>query len=270
MPNPPKKMPQIPLTDAEQAYMPIADRFTSAVYETGEHQLDYNLFIPADTDHPLPLVVFMHDMGSVSDQPDRALHQGIGALVWASDEDQAARPCYVLAPQYREQQAFDDFTVGWAAEATISLIHHLCDTLNIDRNRIYGTGQSMGTMMLSELMLRHPGFFAGCFLTAGQWDPERMGAIRHEHVWIMVSEKDDKAFPIMGACMQAVEKAGCPVARGHVNAKADESIRAEFCRQVLSQGCTIQFTWLDGDSVLPEGTEIFPAVYHMHTWKWAY
>ena len=40
-----------------------------------------------------------------------------------------------------------------------------------DKNRIYGTGQSMGCMMLCELNIRYPGFFGGCFLVAGQWNP---------------------------------------------------------------------------------------------------
>ena len=270
MPNPPKKPPQIPLTPFESAYMPNADRFTAHVFETDGHTLPYNLFVPEKADSPLPLVVFMHDMGNVSDQPDRTLKQGIGALVWADPAEQEKRPCFVLAPQYPEKSAFDDYTVGWAAEATIGLIRDVCRTHNIDISRIYGTGQSMGTMMLCELLLRHPGFFAGCFLTAGQWDPARMGAIRDEHVWIMVSEHDSRAFPIMGACMEAVEANGGKVARGHIEAQADDAAKAAFCRDVLAQHAGIQFTWLDGDSVLTSSAPDFPAVHHMFTWKWAY
>ena len=270
---PPRHPLKIELTVQEAAYAGNAGKFHSYLYEVGDpqgHTLPYNLYVPEHTDEPLPLVVFMHDMGSVSAQTDFTLRQGIGALVWADDAEQAKRPCFVLAPQYGEQAAFDDYTVGWGAEATLSLIESLCGSFAIDRNRIYGTGQSMGTMMLCELLLRHPGFFAGCFLTAGQWDPERMGAIREEHVWTMVSEHDGRAFPIMGACMDAVEKAGGKVARGHVDAKADEETKAAFCREVLQQGAHIQFTWLEGDSVLLPDAPVFPAAHHMSTWKWAY
>ena len=269
MPKPPK-MPEIALTPNESAYMVNAGKFTEHVFETGEHTLTYHLFVPEQDGLPLPLVVFMHDMGSISDETDRTLRQGLGALVWVDDQEQEKRPCFVLAPQYREQQAFDDYTVGWAAEATIDLIRHVCENYPIDTTRIYGTGQSMGTMMLCELLIRHPGFFAGCFLTAGQWDSERMSAIKDEHVWIMVSERDGKAFPIMGQCMRAIEAAGGKVARGHVDAKADEATKARFCTDVLAQNAGIQFTWLDGDSVLMPDAPDFPAVYHMYTWKWAY
>lgn len=270
MPHPPMMPPPIQLTAQEAVYADNARKFSQFTFAYEGHTLLYNLYVPDHMDHPLPLVVFMHDMGSLSEEPDFTLRQGIGALVWADEKEQEKRPCFVLAPQYSEKTAHDDYTVGWAAEATIRLIEHICSEYNIDKTRIYGTGQSMGTMMLCELMITHPRFFAGCFLTAGQWDPDRMAAIKDEHVWIMVSEHDGRAFPIMGECMEAIEKAGGKVARGHVDAKADEETKAQFCRNVAAQNANIQFTWLDGDSVLLPGAHIFPAVHHMSTWKWAY
>lgn len=270
MPHPPMKPPEINLTPQEAAYAGNAKKFSTFRFEKDGHALTYNLYAPKDVSGPLPLVVFMHDMGTLSEEPDRTLRQGIGALVWADDAEQAKRPCYVLAPQYAEKSAFDDYTVGWAADMTMDLIRYVCQTHAIDTSRIYGTGQSMGTMMLCELMLRHPRFFGGCFLTAGQWNPQRMGAIKDEHVWIMVSEHDGRAFPIMGECMAAVEAAGGKVARGHVSATANEEEKAAFARDVLAQGANIQFTWLDGDTVLIPGSPVFPAAHHMATWKWAY
>ena len=69
---------------------------------------------------------------------------------------------------------------------------------------------------------------------------------------------------------KAIEAAGGRVARGHVDAKAGDAEKAAFVRDVRAQGANIQFTWLEGDSVLLPGAEIFPAVHHMSTWKWAY
>lgn len=270
MNHPPMRPMRAELTAQEAVYADNAKKFRQFSFRCGEHSLPYNLYIPEAARQPLPLVVFMHDMGSISEEPDFALRQGIGALVFADGREQEKRPCFVLAPQYGEQSAYDDYTVGWAAEATCDLIRALCERYPIDANRIYGTGQSMGTMMLCQLMIDHPGFFAGVFLTAGQWDPARMAAIRDEHAWIMVSEHDGRAFPIMGACMEAIEAAGGRVARGHVDARADDAQKAAFCRDVLAQNANIQFTWLDGDSVLLPGAPVFPAAHHMATWKWAY
>jgi len=92
--------------------------------------------LPKVEEKKLPLVVLMHDMGSVSPEADAVLKQGIGSPVWADGKEHRVRPCYVPAPEHEEKSAFDDFTVGWVAEATVELIRHLCRTLNIDTAHI--------------------------------------------------------------------------------------------------------------------------------------
>ena len=68
MPHPPMKPPKPELTAQEAAYAGNAARFRTFEFETGGHRLTYNLFAPEDVSRPLPLVVFMHDMGSISDE----------------------------------------------------------------------------------------------------------------------------------------------------------------------------------------------------------
>lgn len=187
-----------------------ADAFQSFVFEAadGGNQLKYNLFCPAKMEEGkvYPLVLFMHDAGSCSEDITAPLAQGNGATVWAEKRAQQRHECFVLAPQYPDVTANDEFEVTWEADVTVELVRDLLRTYPIDEKRIYGTGQSMGCMMLCELLLRNPGFFAGCFLVAGQWNPAVMGAVKNENLWILVSEMDEKAFPIMGECMEQVEK----------------------------------------------------------------
>ena len=125
-------------------------------------------------------------------------------------------------------------------------------------------------MMLCELLLRNPGFFAGCFLVAGQWNPDLMGAVKNENLWILVSEMDEKAFPIMGDCMKQVEKQGGRVVRGTLNAKDPLEEQNAKVRKIAGSGEHIFFTWFEKDSVLPEGEEPFPGAYHVNTWTHAY
>lgn len=155
-----------------------------------EKKLLYNLYIPENLEKgkKYPLVLFIHDMGSCSADVKNTLIQGKGATVWAADAWQKRQPCFVLAPCYERQCANDDFQVTWEADATIGLVKELLlQYAAIDEKRIYGTGQSMGCMMLCELMLRNPGFFGGCFLVAGQWNPKTMGSVKKENIWILVS-----------------------------------------------------------------------------------
>ena len=250
--------------------------FQQYIFEAGAggEKLAYNLFCPKNPKEgkKYPLVLFMHDAGSCSEDILSPLKQGDGATAWAEEEAQRRHPCFVLAPLYPQKAANDEFEVTWEADATVRLVRELIKNYNIDEKRIYGTGQSMGCMMLCELMLRNPGFFAGCFLVAGQWNPDTMDAVKDENIWTLVSEKDIKAFPIMGACMEQVEKAGGRVTRGFLNARDSLDVQNEAVRKIAMSGEHIFFTWYEKDSVLPtkEQEPSAPWKYHVYTWTHAY
>lgn len=237
-----------------------------------DKKLNYNLFCPEETEpgETYPLVLFLHDAGSCSDDVKAPLLQGNGATAWAEEEAQQRHKCYVAAPQYPDMAANDDFEVTWEADATVALAKELVKNYGIDEKRIYGTGQSMGCMMLCELLLRNPGFFAGCFLVAGQWNPRTMGAVKKENLWILVSEMDEKAYPIMGACMEQVEAQGGRVTRGSLYAKDSLEEQNRRAREIARSGEHIFFTWYEKDSVLPAGEPVFPGAYHVNTWNHAY
>lgn len=250
------------------------DEFREFTFEVPgtDKKLNYSLYTPKDVtpEHKLPLVLFMHDAGSCSDDVCAPLAQGNGAVIWAQEEEQKRHPCFVLAPQFPSKTAEDDFKVTWEADAVVELVRYLLTVCPVDEKRIYGTGQSMGCMMLCELMIRNPGFFAGCFLVAGQWNPDTMGAVKKENIWVLVSEKDEKAFPIMGECMERIEQAGGRVSRGSVDAKAPIEDQNAAMRRIIQEGRHIIFTWYEKDSVLPEGEDAFPGAYHVNTWVHAY
>ena len=257
---------------AEKEISPIVDEFArSSFTDSKGNVLHYNLYVPKDIkDEKLPLVVFMHDSSVCSETVTAPLLQGMGALVWADPKEQEKRRCIVLAPQFPEKAAFDDFTTTWHADATAELIRHLCKNPTVDETRVYGTGQSMGTMMLCDLNIRYPDLFAACYLVAGQWDPEKMAALTDKNLWILVSEKDEKAWPTMNAAMEKLEAAGAKVARGHLDAKTDEAGKRKFAGEVLAQNANIQMTWYEGESDLPAGMKPFPGCWHLCTWLWAY
>lgn len=250
-----------------------ADAFRQFLFETADgRKLEYNLFCPQETEEgkTYPLVLFMHDSGSCSEHITAPLAQGNGATVWAEKRAQQRHACFVAAPKYPDQTANDDFEVTWEADATMELVRSLTKTYAIDEKRIYGTGQSMGCMMLCELLLRNPGFFAGCFLVAGQWNPDTMGGVKDENLWILVSEMDEKAFPIMGSCMEQVEAQGGTVVRGVLNARDSLEKQNAAVRKLAGAGEHLFFTWFEKDSVLTEGEAPFPGAYHVHTWEHAY
>ena len=251
----------------------IADRFSAFTFTARNGKtLNYNLYIPEHrvAGQEYPAVLFMHDLGSCSEDVKAPLLQGTGATVWAIESYYNRRPCFVVAPQYTGQCANDDFEVTWEAEATIELMDFLCQAYSIDRKRIYGTGQSMGTMMLCELMLRHPHYFAGCLLVAGQWDPERMAAAWDENLWVIVSSGDEKASPIMRKALGNMEAAGGKLYYGHVNARSDAAWIDAAIRSQKQKGANLNLTWFEGRSVIPDDLPVHGGMHHICTWVKAY
>ena len=251
----------------------IAEKFLASVYtaENGK-KLAYNLYIPEHLvpGQTYPIVLFIHDAGSCSDSVDAPLMQGTGATVWAIESYYGRRPCFVLAPQYTRACANDSFEVTWETDATLELLASLCESYPIDRKRIYGTGQSMGCMMLCEMILRRPRFFAGCLLVAGQWDPERMAAAKDENLWAVVSSGDVKAFPIMDEAMERMRRAGGQLSIGHIDAQADAAWLDAAIRSQKQKNTNLNFTWFEGRSVIPDGMEVSPGAHHVRTWVKAY
>lgn len=267
--------------EAEPSYdMPAAkqdrgmvERFLNASFTTREgKRLDYNFYAPERIirGQKYPVVLFMHDAGSCSPSVEAPLMQETGATVWALESDYGRRPCFVVAPHYPTVCANDNFEVTWEADATVELLESLCEQYAVDRRRIYATGQSMGCMMICELLLRNPHFFAGCLLVAGQWDPKRMAAAREENLWAVVSSGDRKAYPIMGECMRAMRDAGGKLSIAHLDARADAAWLDASIRSQKSGNCNLNFTWFEGRSVIPDGMEETPGMHHVCTWGKAY
>lgn len=251
----------------------IVDKFTSATFTTKDGRpLRYNLYIPEHMvpGQHYPVVLFMHDLGSCSNDATATLLQGSGATVWAIESYYNRRPCFVVAPQYARKCADDDFTVTWEAEATLELMEFLFTAYPMDRARLYGTGQSMGCMMLCELMLRHPHTFAGLLLVAGQWDPERLAAAHGENLWIIVSSGDAKAFPIMRTAIHRMEKAGASICMSHINARADAARLDAAIRSQKQKNANVNLTWFEGRSVVPDRLDPQPGTHHVCTRVKAY
>lgn len=135
--------------------------------ETGK-SLQYNLFVPKNYDRTrsYPMVLFMHDAGTVSSNPLITLTQGLGAVVWASPTEQAKHESFVLAPQFTGEDEGSDGNTTYL-KTIKGLIDSVRGKYSIDTGRLYTTGQSGGAMTSSALDFNYPDLFAASFLVAG-------------------------------------------------------------------------------------------------------
>ncbi len=257
-----------------QAINPVVDEFKSLAFhdpKTGK-MLRYNLFVPKNYDkkQSWPLVLFMHDAGATSDVTRTTLYQGVGAVVWASPQDQATRPCFVLAPQYAEIIADDNSQTSSMLDTTIDLIRALSAQCTIDQKRLYTTGQSGGCMMSIAMDITYPDFFTASLLVAGQWDPTQVKPLAHQTLWILVSQDDDKAWLGQNAITTRLEKEGTKISRATWDGTwSPEEFRAAF-NKIAAERSPVNYVTFRKGTVIPTGQSTEGAGGHRNTWRIAY
>ena len=146
---------------------------------TGCHAA-FELLQPAgyDSSKSYPLVLFLPDAGVTTSDPEVNLRQGPGAVAWNDEE------AYVLTVA--------GTTVD--VETCLDLVDSLADEgYTIDRDRIYGTGESAGCMALISYAAEHADDdrFAAYLFVAGQGD---MAQIKQTPFIAFASEDDESSY----------------------------------------------------------------------------
>ena len=121
----------------------LIEKFTQHTFTDQDgKKLQYNLYVPEKLEKGkvYPLVLFMHDAGTVSPEVKATLSQGRGAVTWVEPEWQKEHPCFVLAPQYDTVIVNDQYQYGPELDRTIHLVESLSSQYPIDTQRIYNTG----------------------------------------------------------------------------------------------------------------------------------
>jgi acetyl esterase/lipase len=193
--------------DVERGDMtPVVDKFRKLSYTdpaTGE-TMGYRLFVPDDYDaaRSYPLVLFLHGAGERGSDNEAQLTANQGATIWATPEEQAKHPAFVLAPQ----SGFASKTQGWTSLSThgqpdpfrpqkelvnaYDILAKVKGEFNIDRSRIYVTGVSMGGFGAYTIAIAHPNEFAAIVPVCGGGDPAHLATIARIPIWIFHAAKD--------------------------------------------------------------------------------
>lgn len=251
----------------------VVDDFEQLTFvdsKTGK-TLRYNLYKPKGYEgKSLPLVLFMHDAGVTSYYHRATLFQGLGAVIWASPEEQTKRPCYVLAPQFDEIIVDDNSETSPMMQTTVNLIEELCRKYAIDTNRIYTTGQSGGCMMSIAMNIKYPNLFAASYLVAGQWAPKLTTPLVSKKLWIMTSVDDAGAFPGQNAITEHLEQNGAKVSRDFWDATWSVNEYRFAYDKIRANGTDINYTTFVKGSVFLPGASTAGASGHRNTWRVAY
>lgn len=208
---------------SQDQYIEVVDELKQDSYvdaDTGI-EIKYELFIPegyeskSDAIENLPLVLFLHGGGETGfdNRAQAVCYRQVEEYM--TPEAQAENPCFIMMPQapmtYEKGVLASDVDHGWytnikgeddvkytypskALNVAIDGMLALTEDYNIDTNRIYVCGHSLGGGGATSAMIARPEVFAaGCsFAAATRYTDEMLENIKDKPIFFTVAE-DERA-----------------------------------------------------------------------------
>ncbi|MGQ8336208.1 prolyl oligopeptidase family serine peptidase [Sunxiuqinia sp. A32] len=200
------------------------DSFSFKVFKQDGHTLPYRLYVPENLEKgkDYPLVIFFHGAGEKGFDNRSQFQRFNPVEFWKKF------PCYVLAPECpsrtpettnaesvwvdtpygnREHQMKEDPT--WPMQLAISLIQTTINEKQVDTNRVYVTGLSMGGFATWEILQRHGEWFAAAIPVCGGGDLDYAAKLKDIPMWVFHGAVD-QTVPVECSrdMVAAIQKAG--------------------------------------------------------------
>ena len=252
-------------------------KFTQETYTDSDTNLSvtYNLFLPEgyDESQNYPMVVFIADSSTANGNAEQSLTQGLGALVWATDEWQTANPSIVLVPTYPETILDDHngYTTTEYVELTKRLIDTVSNTYAVDTSRIYGTGQSMGAMTTLILASKYPELYAATMIVDGQWDITTLTGLEGQKFVYFAAADDTRAATGQSEVKAMFDTDGVEYASAEWESSWTPDQLSEAASKLFANGKDANFvTWKTGTIDISGSSFSGSASYHMASFDYAY
>lgn len=219
--------------------------------ETG-FEMQYELFVPEDysEENRYPMIMFIPDSRAAGREPAFSLTIGWGGVVWATAQEQAKNPCFVLIPVFTETVVDDNFNTSDQIDTAVRLITSLTQTYAIDTDRLYTTGQSMGGMTSFHLNVKYPDLFAASLFVGSQWNNDILDVLEGDRFFYIVSAGDDKASTGQSGLMAVFDRDGVPYTHAEWSAQDDAGTQETAVQALIDEGLSANFvTFTKGTTV---------------------
>ncbi|HET8859555.1 prolyl oligopeptidase family serine peptidase [Marivirga sp.] len=187
--------------------------FDKEVFIENGDTLKYRILYPKnfDRDKKYPLVLFLHGAGERGDDNEKQLVHG--SHLFLNEENREKFPAIVIFPQCPEDEYWakadidrsesaNVFEFDYSSEPnpalkkTISLLDSMQTHENVNQDKIYLGGLSMGGMGTFELLHRKPNTFAAAIAICGAGDPNSVKNYAQEiDLWVFHGVEDDVVLP---------------------------------------------------------------------------
>lgn len=166
----------------------------------------YVVYVPDDysPDRAWPLIVFLYGAGERGSDGLRQIAIGLGTAVMV---DRAQWPFVILFPQC-------PVGVHWISqeEALLEMMRQTQDAYNMDPEKFYLTGLSMGGFGTWAFGAKHTELFAAFAPICGGGDPSMVSGFKDKPIWAFHGDGDTVVPPERTVAMvEAVRAAGADV-----------------------------------------------------------
>ena len=168
-----------------------------------DFELPYAIYLPSKevmeaNKGRIALNIHMEHAGGLDTDPMSAVTSSRAAVKLADKRLQHRNPSIIVVPQVEESRRSTDDMM--ASSEVNTAVWQLIDSLllhykgYIDENRIYGTGQSMGGMLLLNMAAQRDNFFAALAVVGAQWGNNYNKAFQHNNASARTPQNDPISF----------------------------------------------------------------------------
>ena len=262
-------------TELQAMISEVAPKFELLTYEDAGSgiSLQYQLFVPENYDPSVkyPLLQFIPDSSVVGKDAETVLTQGWGGLVFASEEEQAKHPSFVVVPVFTETVVNDSFEHSAQIDAAVRLIQSLTEEYSIDTDRIYTTGQSMGGMTSFYLNTAYPDLFAASLFVGSQWDNSILNVLENKEFFYIVAAGDPRASEGQAGLKAVFDEDQAAYSSAEWSAKDPQETQNAAIEAMLAEGNNANFVTFTLGSTTADGSAgNTKAGEHMTSFDYAY
>lgn len=176
------------------------DAFLKKVFTKENIQIPYRLLTPKNNNknQKYPLVITFHNSVRIGNDNENQLEPF--ARTWLRPEIYTKYQCYVIAPQFSQRSSIyeknsDGIQISKPSRDVFALLELIQNVEkeypNIDKDRIYLAGYSMGASTAQNLLNIAPNKFAAIVSVAAVPDFSNLTKLSKKNIWLIHGEKDD-------------------------------------------------------------------------------
>ncbi|MBD8080844.1 carboxylesterase family protein [Chryseobacterium caseinilyticum] len=173
--------------------------FIEGKFENEKIAVNYRLLKPKKIEQTqkYPLVLVFHGSGAIG--VNNTAQMGVLAKMWLLPENREKYPVYVLSPQFPERSSnyhLDQDRNVLASESgeylnlVLNSLDFFIEKENIDKNRVYVMGFSMGGSTTSNAITNRPDLFAAAVNISGVSQFNKINELKNLPIWMVHGSLD--------------------------------------------------------------------------------